>query len=40
MAIIGLLIVKLGQEWLREFALAISMIGAMACAALLAPILH
>jgi hypothetical protein len=39
MALVGALIVKLGQEWLREFALALSMIVAMAAAALLAPVL-
>ena len=31
MTIFALLIIKLKQNWLREFALALSMIGAMAC---------
>lgn len=34
MTILALLIVKLKQSWLKEFALALSMIGAMACTVL------
>lgn len=34
MTILALLIVKLKQGWLKEFALALSMIGAMACTVL------
>jgi len=36
MALVGLAVTKLRAEWLREFALALSMIGAMGAAALLA----
>lgn len=34
MTVLALIIVKLKQNWLKEFALALSMIGAMACTAL------
>ncbi|WP_372999848.1 DUF5058 family protein [Lutispora sp.] len=34
MTILALIIVKLKQDWLKEFALALSMIGAMACTVL------
>lgn len=33
MTVLALIIVKLKQNWLKEFALALSMIGAMACTA-------
>lgn len=38
MALVGLAVSRLKAEWLREFALAFSMIGAMGAAALLAPL--
>lgn len=39
MTMFAILIVKLKQNWLREFALALSMIGAMACTVLFSSIL-
>jgi len=39
MTVFAVLIIKLKQKWLREFALALSMIGAMACTVLFTRIL-
>lgn len=40
MVICALLITKAGQKWLKEFALPISMVGAMACAILFAGVIR